>query len=352
MAELIYDSMDPTDDKKSLGCQFWNYADNSDQIDIAVGYVEVGALAQLVEYVRQNAAFGLNLLVGMQFIEGFSRPQIEGLNELASILVETGRGNVYVTPNVRYHGKLYAFGRAGMLERAYVGSGNLSAIGPFEKASFELGVIVEDSALLGELEEYKNVKLFPLAQPIGEVELVPRIMPESPVADMDGVQKLPPEMMDRLHALTPALEFRLPLKTTPKSNLNVFFGAPRRNFNTQRDIPRPWYEAELIIPKAVTSQPGYPARNEVISVVTDDGFSFECKVSGDYSKNFRSTPSLSILGGFIKGRLESLGLLSPGEPVTKETLRDYGRDHIDLKYFETVNQWMLDFSLSDEEILL
>ncbi len=44
-------------------------------------------------------------------------------------------------------------------------------------------------------------------------------------------------------------------------------------------------------PKNVTSQEGYPqskTEDAVFTVITDDGWSFKCKVSGDYSKNFRS----------------------------------------------------------------
>lgn len=347
MSELVFDSMFPSDRKRSLEYLFWNIADQSDQIDIAVGYVDAGSLAQLGEYVRQNDGFGLNLLVGMQYLEGFSRPQIAGLEDLAEMLVESGRGDVYVTTNVRYHGKLYSFSNGGLVEKAYIGSGNLSAIGTDEKSNFELGVLIDDPDLLKAIEEYRAVKLFSLATPISSVELEPRIMPDSPLASMDGVNQAPSGLLEQLAQLEPEHVFRLPLKPTLKSNLNVFFGAPRRNFNTKRDIPRPWYEAELIVPKAVTTLEGYPRPNISFSVVTDDGFTFECKVSGDYSKNFRSTPSLSILGGFLKGRLESFGCLNPGDLVTEDVLYDYGRDHVDLKYFREADTWMLDFSTDE-----
>lgn len=348
MSELVFDSMFPADRKRSLEYLFWNIADQSDQIDIAVGYVDAGSLAQLGEYVRQNDGFGLNLLVGMQYFEGFSRPQIAGLKDLAEILVESGRGNVYVTTNVRYHGKLYSFSNGGLVEKAYIGSGNLSAIGTDEKSNFELGIVVDDPDLLSGIEEYRAVKLFPLATPISSVELVPRVIPDSPLAAMDDVDEAPSGTLERLAQLEPEHVFRLPLKPTPKSNLNVFFGAPRRNFNTKRDIPRPWYEVELIVPKAITSLAGYPRQNSSFNVVTDDGFTFKCKVSGDFSKNLRSTPSLSILGGFLKGRLESFGCLNPGDLVTEDVLYDYGRDHVDLKYFREVDTWMLDFSTDEE----
>lgn len=74
---------------------------------------------------------------------------------------------------------------------------------------------------------------------------------------------------------------------------------------------------------------------------------FKCKVSGDYSKNFRSENDLKILGKWLKGRLENAGALAVGEKVTQETLRRYGRNTFTLTKTKIPNLWYLDF-WSDE----
>ena len=63
---------------------------------------------------------------------------------------------------------------------------------------------------------------------------------------------------------------------------------------------------------------------------TDDGWKFRCKTSGTDNKNFRADGDLTILGRWIKGRLENSGALSVGEPVTETVLQNYGRNSFTL----------------------
>lgn len=147
-----------------------------------------------------------------------------------------------------------------------------------------------------------------------------------------------------------ATSFEVPLKgaeIAPQSNLNAFFGKGREGKNGLVK-PRHWYETELIVSSKVTRRSGYPqARTDsaVFDVITDDGFKFTCKVSGDYSKNFRSENDLKILGKWIKGRLENAGALSVGQPVTEETFRKYGRNSFTLTKTREPNLWFLDFGV-------
>ena len=89
----------------------------------------------------------------------------------------------------------------------------------------------------------------------------------------------------------------------------------------------------------------YPKPNIDFTVVTDDGYSFNCKVSGDYSKNFRSSGDLSILGKWIKGRMENAKVLNVGEKITEEHFRRYGRNTITLTQTQKENVWFLDFGV-------
>lgn len=138
-----------------------------------------------------------------------------------------------------------------------------------------------------------------------------------------------------------------PYEVSPQSNLNAFFGKGREAKNGLVK-PRHWYEVELIVPKNITEQNGYPKAktdDAIFDVITDDGWSFKCKVSGDYSKNFRSEGDLKILGKWLKGRLENAGVLKVGDPVTKETLELYGRDTFTLTKTIRPGIWYLDFGV-------
>ena len=153
-----------------------------------------------------------------------------------------------------------------------------------------------------------------------------------------------------MHTQKTDVSFDIPIKgyeVSPHSNLNVFFGKGREGKNGLVK-PRHWYEVELIVPKEITTRPGYPQSKTdeaVFRVITDDGWTFSCKVSGDYSKNFRSENDLKILGKWLKGRLENAGVLKVGEPVTKATLEKYGRDTFTLTKTRTKNTWFLDFGV-------
>jgi hypothetical protein len=131
--------------------------------------------------------------------------------------------------------------------------------------------------------------------------------------------------------------------------LNASFGEGRRNVQGFV-IPRSWYEVELIVPKQITTLPGYPKADPkgdsgAFDVITDDGWEFRCKVSGDYSKNFRSENDLKIMGKWLKGRLENAGVLEPGSRVTDETLEEYGRNTITITKMEDLDKWYLDFGV-------
>jgi len=91
-------------------------------------------------------------------------------------------------------------------------------------------------------------------------------------------------------------------------------------------IPRDWYEVEIIVDIATTKNPIYPKGDFI--AYTDDGLVFTCLTQGDYYKNLRSKYDLKILGHWIKGNLQKKGVLEIFEPVTSQTLEEYGINYI------------------------
>ncbi|MEG4417433.1 AAA family ATPase [Microcoleus sp. LAD1_D5] len=128
-----------------------------------------------------------------------------------------------------------------------------------------------------------------------------------------------------------------------KSNLNTFFGKGRQNKSTGKVIPRDWYEVELIVDKKTSDNPIYPKGDFIAH--TDDGLTFACQTQGANYKNFRSKDDLTILGRWIKGKLEKSGVLKQFEPVTIQTIKAYGRDYIRL-YKLSNSEYYLEFDLS------
>jgi hypothetical protein len=61
---------------------------------------------------------------------------------------------------------------------------------------------------------------------------------------------------------------------------------------------------------------------------TDDGYIIPMRTQGDCYKNIRSKQSLQIFGIWLKGKLERSGALSKYEPVTLDTLEEYGNSKL------------------------
>lgn len=177
-------------------------------------------------------------------------------------------------------------------------------------------------------------------------------MPENDLLkDQLDVARLQPVEQAGIKNKLSGLVFQIPMKgdVSQRSGLNTSFGQGRGNVQGFY-IPRSWYEVEIIVPKEITSLPGYPQADPhgeggSFEVITDDGWKFKCKVSGDYSKNLRSESDLKILGKWLKGRLENAGVLRPGERVTDETLANYGRDNVTLTKLNNGNVWYMDFGV-------
>jgi hypothetical protein len=78
------------------------------------------------------------------------------------------------------------------------------------------------------------------------------------------------------------------------------------------------------------------------------------RTSGDYGKNMRSRDDLTILGRWIKGRMESSSALKSGELVKVSNFEKYGRSSIaftetsltesDIESGEDLKVWLIDFS--------
>lgn len=330
---------------------FYSLLPRSSKLDIAVGYVSSDSLIELQKTIELNSNIRtLNLIVGMHYFDHFTKVQYDAAMHLNDFLTSNQLGGVRLVNAFRYHGKLYSYSNDAGPFAGIVGSNNLSSIVDSGVRVYESSVLLKDATAAKQMNDFISRLMQTATKNIAELEINTFNDENALLEGQEFVEKVSPQNLANTICAKTATSFEIPIKpyeVSPQSNLNVFFGKGRQSKNGLVK-PRHWYEVELIVPKSVTSQPGYPQSqtdDAVFTVITDDGWSFKCKVSGDYSKNFRSEGDLKILGKWLKGRLENAGVLTVGNPVTADTLSRYGRDSFTLTKTTMPGVWFLDFGV-------
>lgn len=329
---------------------FYRLLARSENLDIAVGYITADSLVELQQLVEQNNLTEMNLTIGMHYLERFTRVQYNAAKGLNDYLLENGKGQVRLVTPFKYHGKLYSYSDGMGTFAGIVGSNNLGSIVEGGSRVYETSFLIDDHQQAESIRSFIRQLNRDATSNISDCD-IQQFNENNPVLEEhENVHRATPqEIAECISALT-TTTFEIPIKgaeVSPQSNLNVFFGRGRVSQNGLVK-PRHWYEVELIVPRNVAMQPGYPRAQTpeaVFQVVTDDGWKFSCKVSGTNNKNFRSEGDLKILGKWLKGRLENAGVLTVGSLVTNDTLRRYGRDTFTLTKTSIPNTWYLDFGV-------
>lgn len=314
------------------------------QLDIAVGYISEKSLRYLQELIHEHPQLRINLTCGMHGTEGMTAKQLREAKSLNEALVSTSRGGVYVTPRLPYHGKIYLFGSTSKTS-GYVGSTNLSSILPSYSDTFEAGVYFPEAPSI--IEEHLRRDVYPHWVSIAEANLPLITDNESPMHSVEDAA--PVSTSDVVAIMTSPSQYtiHLPLRAMPASSLNAHLGGDGgRKQKTGEKLARQWYEGELIVPQKYRQVPGYPQLGEVFKVITDDGWTFECKMSGTGGKNLRSKGGLATFGTWMKSRLVEAGALKFGETATAAHIRAYGRTYITMRYHPQYELWSFDLSVT------
>lgn len=331
--------------KKTLNTVWMDLFRSSNEVLMATGYVSNDAVVELHKILELNDHIQkIDILVGMHYLEGFSYLQYDSLCRLNQFLQQEQRGAVYVSPFVKFHGKMYSFQNEKHIN-GLIGSANLTCFWDNTERTYETMLQVDGKAAQNLRTDIQST-IQKLGENINEAERPSKFVEHNnQLENCLGVQKIPPQHLVSYFEKPSTYKFEIPAKTTPKSNLNVFFGDPRV---ARRVLPRPWYEVELIIPAEIVRKDGYPT-NKKIQVITDDGWQFSCyskpKNKGNKlsTENFRSENDLKTLGKWIKGRLERANCLKTGEMITEETLQRYGTDHFEFRSTDNPDIWLLSF---------
>lgn len=333
---------------------------NSIQLDIAIGYISEESLDYLIDFINKKGRPICNLIIGMHYFEKFTYAQYAAAKEMDRFLSENNLGGVKLVTSFPYHGKVYCFKSINGEITSIVGSSNLNNILPHKSTrQYELDILIENEDLNNYLAGFIK-KLSDTSPSLSSEKLIIESFKTTNNL-MVGLKEVSViESGDVIASFKEDLNIektiRIPIKgyeIAPQSNINAYFGKGRENKSTGTIRRRPWYEVELIVPKKITDlswypKAGYPQTESVITVLTDDGYQFKCKISGTNSKNFRSVGDLKILGKWLKGRLENAGVLMVDQKVTKNVLKQYGRDYIDMIPTSDPYRWFLDFSRDGE----
>ena len=330
----------------------------NNRIQIAVGYASNDSLLYLRKLIELNSPKEVNICLGMAKFEGLFSSQVSAAKELSNYLSSNNIGEVYLSQQFPFHGKIQTFASGTRLTAGVVGSSNLSNIVPTSgvtRSYYEFDVLVDEPARLRELDTFLKLlfkdAVVTLPESLGNLKI--RSDPNLLMNSTFGVEEVDQATKNRIWNSATGSTFEIPIKTTEKSNLNTFFGKGREN--AQGFVaPRHWYETEIIVGRRVQeSAVDYPIKKDFITY-TDDGYKFILKTSGDYGKNLRSRDDLTLLGRWLKGRMESAHCLESGQPVTAKVLYNYGRDTIVLTKTnnlerdpvsgEMLEVWAIDFA--------
>ena len=313
---------------RSISSIYKHLIENATEFNIATGFItndSIAALKQIIDF--RDGELNLSLFIGMNYLDGFTKLQYNAVKDLNSYLTKSGLGNVYLSSQALFHGKMYSFMNDDSCLASFVGSSNLDSFVGTSQNYIEADILFKQdegktinsyisqlTTLLG-----KSIDLLPTLNTFKDPEI-------KLLSGYSNVKTLTLEELNKVLKSGTGLYLDVPLKVDPKSNLNTYFGAGKIK---GKYSPRGWYEVEIILGKKLNNIDILPTKDEgPFTVVTSDGYEFECSRQGDYSKNLRSTSNLKILGRWIKGQMENSGALKIGTPVTEETLNLFGKHFI------------------------
>lgn len=350
--ELLFSNLPPMRTKMpAFADTFYSLLPRTSQLDIAVGYITSDSLIELKKVIELNHIEKMNLTIGMHYIDKFTEAEYKTALDLNDYLRSNECGEVRLVTPFRFHGKIYSYSNRQGAFAGIIGSNNLSSIVESNSRVYEASVLIEDTFYVKQMQKFIHELNRTSTENISVLDIHQFKKANPLLENHEHVELVDTAALAQCLSNRTDISFEIPIKgseVSPQSNLNVFFGRGRVSKNGLVK-PRHWYEVELIVPKNITSQAYYPQSQtdeSVFDVITDDGWKFKCKVSGDYSKNFRSENDLKILGKWLKGRLENAGVLSVGEPVTNDTLRRYGRNTFTFTKTTIPNLWYLDFGVT------
>ncbi len=381
--KLLYSDILPlaiSDEQITVTDAVLEQAADCNRLDIAVGYVSKASLKELDAIVTNGNIEFINLIMGMYCVEGIPEAIYHTAIEINEKWMNAGVGQIRLTRAFKYHGKLFAFHKDGGVKSAIIGSANLGVIklDADNRRQYEVSCLTTDPNECREIFEFiQKLQDARCSVNIADVTDMPLIREvNTSLTGVDTVDQVPQAEVAIYARHKTETSFVLPIKVPAfderhmddgkhytKSNLNVSYAAPRSARKS-----RQWYETQFTVNKSITLLPGYPEKNAVFYVITDDGYTFKAHTTSDGNKQFSAVGDELILGRWIKGRLAAAGLVTPVNDtqldrdrlgmITKEMLAAYGCDTLVLTKTDQkmededgnlLDVWFLSFESAQEE---
>ena len=235
--------------------------ETADHLNIATGFItndSIIELKNLIEY--RQFSLTLDLFIGMNLLEGFTKLQYNADKDLNAFLSESSTGRVLLSPKALYHGKMYSFMQNNSCLGAFIGSSNLGSFVGTSNNYIEAEAFFE-----GNEATHINSTIVKVIQRLGtEFSALPPVTEFIPspielLKDYNFVEQIGMDRTALAKASVQGCKVRIPLKDEPKSNLNTYFGAGKIK---GKFSPRGWYEVELIIPKDLENRDLIPWSKE------------------------------------------------------------------------------------------
>lgn len=381
--QILYSNILPLgveENQKTIIDAFQEQLQESDQIDIAVGYTSNASLEELDRLVYANNIKHVCLNIGMYYIEGMPENAYHTAIKLNQKWMHDKRGEIRMIKSFKYHGKAYCFYKNGKPFSAILGSANLGVIKleASNRRQYELSALITTPDEVISISEHINaLKAINCSDNIDNLISVPLIREKNTALNgVELVTSVPKANIDFYSRCQAYVSFFLKLKVPKtderhlddgkhftKSNINVCYAAPR-NKRKARD----WYETQLTVGSDVYRMEGYPEKNHPFFVITDDGYWFKAHTTSDNNKQFSAVGDELIMGRWLKGRLAAAGIVKPVNNtledidrqgmITQEMLDEYGCDRLVFKKtgqtaLDTdgtpLDVWMLSFTNENNE---
>lgn len=341
--------------------------DGAVRVRIATGYIGLSAFNEIEPKLRSIVENGgtVSIALGLGFFEGLTEKMDDALRDFDSFCRKFGdQSGVRACAYERFHGKLYVVEKSDGQSYAAIGSSNLSRTG--FGGWLEGNLVTSDPAHVSQINEYLDR--------LDDSNAIDIIAVEFPIKGKKAIAKKgnkPAATSFKYSGWLPDTSkikpsFSIPIRVTEASNLNLFLSKGRKvkekthpdDVNLpkrkQRKITvfaqRPWYESEMTVKIADKSPELLMFLPDQIdpwtfSIVTQDGRIFEAKFKRKGGKrgdarglkelgvDFMTAPRADF-GRIVKGYLESLGLISYGDPLVQEMLDEAGISHVEFFQIE------------------
>lgn len=381
--ELLYSNILPlrlSEGQKTIADCFNELLNKADSVEIAVGYVSYASLCELENLVENSDVSRICLNIGMYYIEGMPENSYHTAVKINEKWGESGKGEIRLVRAFKYHGKIYCFYKDGVPFSAIIGSANLGVIKQeaSNRRQYETAALITNSDECQKIAEHiERLKAPNCSANIAEINDVPLVREiNTALNGIELVTSVPKSNVDFYNQREAQVSFYLPLKVPSaeerflddgkhftKSNINVCYAAPR-----SKRKARDWYETQLTVSADIYRMEGYPEKNKIFFVVTDDGYWFKAHTTSDNNKQFSAVGDELIMGRWLKGRLATAGIVKPINNtaedterkgmITQEMLQEYGCDRLHFKKTgqtaldeegNSLDVWMLSFTTEGKE---